>query len=217
MADEAFEVIRLVAGATAVERIVGLLLKLSNESSTSESDKMGGIILGSSNANGASPKFHIVVGNSKRITIRDYGDVGINEDSPLADLHVTKDQDATTEIRIDNTNTGGTPPHSALFFYDGSTKKATVQYDNSGNIMEIGLIANGVLKLLRNNTEKIRLDASDNLGINGSSFGSGSKVIFIANGTAPSGTPTGGGILYVESGALKYKGSSGTVTTIANA
>ena len=34
---------------------------------------------------------------------------------------------------------------------------------------------------------------------------------------APSGTPTGGGYLYVESGALKFKGSSGTVTTIAAA
>jgi len=34
---------------------------------------------------------------------------------------------------------------------------------------------------------------------------------------APSGTPTGGGYLYVESGALKFKGSSGTVTTIADA
>ena len=39
---------------------------------------------------------------------------------------------------------------------------------------------------------------------------------FIANETAPS-TPTGGGIVYVESGALKYIGSSGTITTIANA
>lgn len=59
--------------------------------------------------------------------------------------------------------------------------------------------------------------AGANIGIGGSSFGSGAKVIFIANGTAPSGTPSGGGILYVESGALKFKGSSGTVTTIAAA
>jgi hypothetical protein len=43
-----------------------------------------------------------------------------------------------------------------------------------------------------------------------------SAVLFIANSSAPA-TPTGGGHLYVESGALKYKGSSGTVTTIANA
>jgi hypothetical protein len=39
----------------------------------------------------------------------------------------------------------------------------------------------------------------------------------ISNSTAPAGTPTGGGYLYVESGALKYKGSSGTVTTLGAA
>lgn len=48
--------------------------------------------------------------------------------------------------------------------------------------------------------------------------GFGSKTIFIANCTAtPSASPSGGGILYVESGSLKYKGSSGTITTIAPA
>lgn len=48
------------------------------------------------------------------------------------------------------------------------------------------------------------------------SFAGGSFMIFIANtlGT-PSGTPSGGGVLYVEAGALKWKGSSGTTTTIA--
>lgn len=35
--------------------------------------------------------------------------------------------------------------------------------------------------------------------------------------TPPAGNPSGGGILYVEGGALKYKGSAGTVTTIAPA
>ena len=35
--------------------------------------------------------------------------------------------------------------------------------------------------------------------------------------TAPTANPTGGGILYVEGGALKYRGSSGTVTTIGPA
>jgi hypothetical protein len=38
--------------------------------------------------------------------------------------------------------------------------------------------------------------------------------MFMSNQTAPS-TPSGGGIVYVESGALKYIGSSGTITTIA--
>lgn len=50
------------------------------------------------------------------------------------------------------------------------------------------------------------------------SYGGGAGVMFIANRTtAPTTNPSGGGILYVESGALKYRGSSGTVTTIAAA
>ena len=36
---------------------------------------------------------------------------------------------------------------------------------------------------------------------------------FLTNQSAPS-TPTGGGIIYVEAGALKYIGSSGTITTL---
>ncbi len=48
--------------------------------------------------------------------------------------------------------------------------------------------------------------------------GGGTGVIAIGNrSVAPTTNPTGGGILYVESGALKYRGSSGTVTTIAPA
>jgi hypothetical protein len=47
-------------------------------------------------------------------------------------------------------------------------------------------------------------------------FSATAPLQFIANSTEPA-TPTGGGVLYVDAGALKYKGSSGTVTTIANA
>lgn len=39
---------------------------------------------------------------------------------------------------------------------------------------------------------------------------------FVANTTEPA-TPTGGGVIYVESGALKFKGSGGTVTTLGPA
>lgn len=42
--------------------------------------------------------------------------------------------------------------------------------------------------------------------------------VFIANSVGvPSNNPTGGGVLYVESGALKYRGSSGTITTLGAA
>jgi hypothetical protein len=58
----------------------------------------------------------------------------------------------------------------------------------------------------------------DSVGINGTSFGGGQAVVFIGDATTvPTTNPTAGGILYVDSGALKYRGSSGTVTTIAAA
>jgi len=56
-----------------------------------------------------------------------------------------------------------------------------------------------------------------NIGIGMNSF-SGTGIIAIGNAaTNPSANPSGGGYLYVDSGALKYRGSSGTVTTIAAA
>lgn len=41
--------------------------------------------------------------------------------------------------------------------------------------------------------------------------------LFVSNSTAPGSNPTLGGYLYVESGALKYRGSAGTVTALAAA
>ena len=68
------------------------------------------------------------------------------------------------------------------------------------------------------NTDRMVLDSSGNLGIGTATFGTSAvRVIGIANGTAPTTSPAGMGQLYVEAGALKYRGSSGTVTTIANA
>jgi hypothetical protein len=64
-----------------------------------------------------------------------------------------------------------------------------------------------------------RLGAGSNIGFRTTSqFGGGQGVIAIANASvAPSVNPAGGGILYVEDGALKYRGSNGTVTPIAPA
>jgi hypothetical protein len=64
-----------------------------------------------------------------------------------------------------------------------------------------------------------RLGAGGNIGLRTTDqFGGGKGVIGIANRTlAPSVNPSDGGVLYVEDGALKYRGSQGCVTTIAPA
>jgi hypothetical protein len=67
-------------------------------------------------------------------------------------------------------------------------------------------------------TERARIDSIGNLLVGTTTAGtSAAKVIGMANATAPTTSPAGMGQLYVEDGALKYRGSSGTVTTIANA
>ena len=69
-----------------------------------------------------------------------------------------------------------------------------------------------------NNTARLTVDATGNVGIGIGTFGtSAAKVLGLANATAPSTSPAGMGQLYVESGALKFRGSSGTITTIAAA
>jgi hypothetical protein len=66
-------------------------------------------------------------------------------------------------------------------------------------------------------TQALTLSAVGNLLLGGTSDPtSAAKAIVIYNGTAPTGN-IAGGTLYVEAGALKYRGSSGTVTTLANA
>jgi hypothetical protein len=79
-------------------------------------------------------------------------------------------------------------------------------------------IANLPMRFYTNNVNNMTLDTAGNVGVGVSTFGtSAAKVLGLANATAPSTSPAGMGQLYVEAGALKYRGSSGTVTTIANA
>lgn len=63
------------------------------------------------------------------------------------------------------------------------------------------------------------VDSSLNIGFwTDTAFGGGSKVIGIQNASVvPSTNPSGGGVLYCEAGALKFRGSSGTITPIAAA
>jgi len=65
----------------------------------------------------------------------------------------------------------------------------------------------------------IQIAANRNVAFgNTGDFGGGSLVVAINNTTAsPTSNPTAGGIIYVEGGALKYRGSGGGINTIAPA
>jgi hypothetical protein len=112
-------------------------------------------------------------------------------------------QGASTSITV--YNTGGTVNQRRYRFTDSSGYLAIQsRVDNGGSNKDL---------LLLHNT-------SQNVGIAGSTqFGAGTGgCIAIPNATAdPSTNPTSAGVLYVSGGALKFRGSSGTVTTIAAA
>ena len=102
---------------------------------------------------------------------------------------------------------------------NGDVTNANIATDAAG---ASGFFApsNGAIAYSGGGTERFRIAATTgNVGIGTTDqFGSGVKVVGIANATtAPTANPTGGGVLYVDAGALKYRGSSGTVTIIAAA
>jgi hypothetical protein len=97
-----------------------------------------------------------------------------------------------------------------LIATNGSTDVQLVSGRNgTGTYLPLSFYTSGV--------QKMQLDASGNLGLGMTSFGSGVGVLGLVNATAPSGNPVGGGIVYVDTGALKYRGTSGAAATIVNA
>ena len=107
-------------------------------------------------------------------------------------------------------------------YFDGSWKykassSAVSLYSIQPGIYKWFTAASGTAGNAITFTSAMTLDASGNLLVGTTSTPTSAvKVIAMGNATAPTASITGG-ILYVESGALKFRGSSGTVTTIANA
>lgn len=72
----------------ALSRQLGLVFKLSNEASAGESNKMGGMLLESSNTYANLPSLSLINSNTRRLTIDYYGNVGINAASPVSALQL---------------------------------------------------------------------------------------------------------------------------------
>jgi len=89
----------------------------------------------------------------------------------------------------------------------------------AGSDAGIGRNAADIMEINNGSAGAFRDLLMRNAGINGAiSAGGGVGILSVKNATTvPTTNPTGGGVLYCEGGALKFRGSSGTVTTLAAA
>jgi hypothetical protein len=110
--------------------------------------------------------------------------------------------------------TSSTSQSYMVAYSSANSSKALVFMDSAGASFDVTATHSGEYARLVLNS----LSGASRLTVYGDiyEFRQGG-FFYIANVSAVPGTPSGGGNLYVESGALKYRGSSGTITTIAAA
>ncbi|WP_439698629.1 hypothetical protein ACFGVS_10855 [Mucilaginibacter sp. AW1-7] len=103
-------------GATAdvVSRQLGMIFKLSSESSTTEADKMGGLLFESANAYANSPTMSLVTANVRRLTIDQNGKIGIGTTTPTHQFHLSN-SGASADFGFESFNSS-TVQGSRLYF-----------------------------------------------------------------------------------------------------
>lgn len=105
---------------------------------------------------------------------------------------------------------------SSLLESSGAAATST-KFKNTARQWSVGISAAGDFQVVdvTAGANRITVDSNTNMNLNGQAVGASAvAVIGIKNGTAPTTSPAGGGQLYAEAGALKYRGSGGTVTVL---
>jgi len=170
----------------------------------------------------------------KDATLRGNFSIRLNQE-PTIDTQAYMWSGTGSRSALGVSGTGSTNPTFYAKATASQTSNLTEWQDSSGNaqafVRHDGFInTNSSIRIAGDNLSVYRFqgvsDGNYTMNFPGSgniqlfsatdSLGGGSKVLGISNATTvPSSNPTGGGILYVNSGSLVYRGAGGAITTIA--
>ena len=147
------------------------------------------------------------------LIIRKNGRVAVGNTGPAAKLHVTT-ADPTEPVALLEATT--TTPNAAIQLFQaaaGAFGAVSIQSSLAGEAgprFQVGISG-------RMEWGSGAATRDVNLYRRGADILGTDDTVFLANQATAPGTPTGGGHLYVTGGALVYRGSAGTVTTIGPA
>lgn len=111
-----------------------------------------------------------------------------------------------------------TSRNGASLYYEGGDADASGGNGNGGNVRLISGLRNFSGSGVDGNVEFVTNEGNISLFELNPNYQSGSRIVYFGDAIAvPAGNAAGGGYLYSEAGALKWRGSAGTVTTIAPA
>ena len=134
------------------------------------------------------------------VTSQSFGGGGITSRGDVG-VHTRTSAGASTGIALAVTRESATGELVRFTVSNSSTGQGQTRYD--AGILTLQADSTNALALGTAGAARVQIDSSGNVSI--------------ANSASAPGTPASGGVLYVEAGALKFRGSSGTITTIAAA
>lgn len=162
---------------------------------------VGGAFEAYGSASAGAGQVRLVTASIPRLVVDVSGNVGIGALTTLLagaplQVHVTTNQKAV--------------------FLSQASAVCMAGVTDAGASTTLRLAGNPLILSGDGSSDHVRLDSGGNLGLGVSSFVGGTQhILGLASTSAPGSSITGVGQLYVESGALKYRGPGGTVTTLA--
>jgi len=145
---------------------------------------------------------------------------GLSVDGPGSfqdNLFVGNEATTTKGIEVGNSGAAGTAPYIDFRFGTGTPNQDfNMRIINNGD-RRLAINTGNLGEVLILDDANLAINVQGNL-VPTSEYGGGIGVTYIRNASGvPGFPPTDGGILYVDAGALTYRGSSGSVTVIAPA